>query len=220
MFPVDTLDTIAEGSTLKSHGDVKSSVGVSYAPAVQDSSDDLSHRFYTDPSMDGRWTGHRDSLNKRLTVVQKHVHTMSHGNEQNRNVGDYRRSMGLNKYWGKTRKMRVDGPSNTQPVGCNGPVICQLGRAMRGVVTQHNPVAPVHAAPHMQFSHGGVSKERVGGDVSMIGAGNTVPMDTPNNSYMNNAVGLHYVMKIGAASAYMGMEKQNFMRGMSTGGEV
>ena len=214
MFAVDTLDTIADGSTLLSHGRGTSVEKVSHTKAVQDSSDDLSHRSYTDPSMTGRWIGHLDSRNKRLTVAQKHVHKIDHVNEQNRVTGDHRRHMGYEKSAGKTKTKRVDTPSNTQPVGCNGPVICQLGRAMHGVVTQHDPDAPLHAAPHENLSHGGISNEKKVNEISMIGAGNTVPSDTPNNSPMNNAAGLHYAMKQGPASAYMGMAKQNFMQGM------
>jgi len=87
MFLGDSLDAITDGSTLVARGQKKSVDTVSYAPAVQDSSDDLSHRFYEDPSMSGRRGGHLDSKNTRLTVQQKHVHYIGHANEQNRNVG-------------------------------------------------------------------------------------------------------------------------------------
>ena len=217
MFAVDTLDTIADGSTLRSHDNRKYAEKLLHTGTGQDSSDDLSHRTYTDPSMTGRWIGHLDSRNKRLTVAQKHVHKMEHPHEHNRVVGDHRRMMGNDKSSGKTKMKRVDVPSNTQPIGCNGPVICQLGRSMRGVVTQHDPDVPVHAAPHEKLSHGGISKDKTGDEISMIGAGNTVPSDTPNNSNMNNAAGLHYAMKQGPASAYTSMVKQNFMQGMSRG---
>ena len=95
MFSVDSLDTITEGSTLVGHGRKKSADTVSYAPAVQDGSDDLSHRFYEDPSMSGRRTGHLDSRNTRQTVQQKHVPYIGHANEQNRNVGDCRRAVSM-----------------------------------------------------------------------------------------------------------------------------
>jgi hypothetical protein len=220
MFSVDSIDTITEGSTLLSHGHTKTKGVVSYAAAVQDGSDDLSNRMYDDPSMAGRWTGHMDSKNKRLTVRQKHVHHVGHSNERSRNEGQHRRMMGMDKLLGKTKTMRADTVANTQPVGCNGPVICKLGIAMRGVLTQHDSSAPVHAAPHMQFSHGGIATEKAGGDVSMIGAGGTVPADTPNNASLNSAAGLHYAMKVGPASAYTDMQKQNFMQGIATGAGV
>lgn len=220
MFSVDSIDTISEGSTLSGHGRARSRSGaVSFAPVVQDSSDDLSHRMYGDPSMAGRWTGHMDSKNKRLTVHQKHVHYIGHANEQSRNPGDYRSGVTMNKLVGKAKTTRADTVSNTQPVGCNGPVICDLGVAMRGVMMQYDSSVPVHAAPHMQFSHGGIATEKLkaGEEVSMIGAGDSVPGDTPNNDSLNNAAGLHYAMKVGPASAYTTMAKQNFMQGISTG---
>ena len=217
MFSVDSLDTITEGSTLVGHGRKKSADTVSYAPAVQDSSDDLSHRFYEDPSMSGRHAGHLDSRNTRLTVQQKHVHYIGHANEQNRNMGDYRRGVSMKKLLGDSKKKRADSVMNTQPVGCNGPVICKLGVAMQGVMIPHDVTAPVYAAPHMQFSHGGIATDKSGGKVSMIGAGGTVPGDTPKNMSLNNAVGLHYAMKISPASAYVDMRRQKLMQGITTG---
>jgi len=206
MFLGDSLDAITDGSTLVARGQKKSVDTVSYAPAVQDSSDDLSHRFYEDPSMSGRRGGHLDSKNTRLTVQQKHVHYIGHANEQNRNVGDWRRAVSMKKLLGGSKKRRPASVMNTQPIGCNGPVMCELGVAMRGVMIPHDVTAPVYAAPHMQFSHGGIATDKSGGGVSMIGAGGTVPGDTPNNESLNNAVGLHYAMKISPASAYINMK--------------
>lgn len=215
MFGVATLDTITEGSTLhKKHGTHhKKKHKSDHTAAKQNSSDTLSKRHYKDPSMDGKIVGHKDSKNTALTVPMKSVHTMSHASESSRNPGDFRSKMSMKKYHGDDIKTRSNTPFNTLPPGCMKPTMCAVGKAMQNVVTQHDPQAPVHAAPHMQFSHGGISKPAYE-SVGMIGAGGTVPKDTPNNASLNSAAGLHYAINITPGSAFNNMSRQNFMQGM------
>jgi hypothetical protein len=216
MFAVETLDHITEGSTLhKKHKKThKKKHKEDVHAAKQNSSDSLSHRHYKDPSMDGKITGHKDSKNTALTVGMKSVHTISHANESSRNAGDFRSKVSLKKYHGDSIKTRPNTPLNTQPHGCIGPTMCATGKAMQNVVTQHDPRAPVHAATHAQFSHGGIAKPAYD-TIGMIGAGGTVPKDTPNNASLNSAAGLHYAMNISPNSAFNNMSRQNFMQGMA-----
>lgn len=218
MFGVPTLDHITEGSTLHKKHETghhhKKKHGKDTHAVKQNSSDSLSQRYYKDPSMDGKITGHKDSKNKALTVGMKSVHTVSHANEKSRNAGDFRKHMSLQKYNGESINKRSDTPMNTQPVGCIGPTICPVGKAMQNVVTQHDPNAPVHAATHTHLSHGGVSTS-ANDQVGMIGAGGTVPRDTPNNVSLNSAAGLHYAINMNPGSAYNNMTRQNFMQGIA-----
>lgn len=236
MFAVNTLDTITDGSTLKyNKGKKTKKKKDDHTPATQDSSDQLNNRSYSDPLMCGKYGGHKDTKNHRLTVKNKDVHNVTHANEMSRNAGDFRKHISESKYHGDSRVMRsmsdtkprwgCNGPidwwwckpgneMNTQPPGCNGPVMCKTGKAMQGVMTPHDPNLPIHAAHHENLAHGGVARsayEKVG----MIGAGGTVPKDTPNNVDLNSAAGLHYAMNISPGNAYTNMNKQNFMQGMT-----
>ena len=219
MFAVDTLDTIAEGSTLSARnkgGHTKKKHVGDYKPARQDSSDSLQSRGYKDPMMDKRYGGHKDSKNKALTVKMKSVHTASHHNEKSHNAGDFRKHVSTAKYLGGSRNRRKQTIANTQPLGCNGPVMCEVGKVMQGVMTRHDPHAPVHAVSHEKLAHGGIAKP-VQEAPAMIGAGGAVPGDTPNNRDLNSAAGLHYAMQMtkGAGGAYNTMANKNFMQGMS-----
>lgn len=221
MFGVQTLDHITDGSTLskpdhRKHKSKKHKKGKEgdFSPVKQDSSDSLSQRHYKDHCMDGKITGHKDSKNTALTVGMKSVHTVSHANEKSRNAGDFRKHMSIQKYNGDSINKRSDTPLNTQPPGCIGPTICPVGKAMQNVVTQHDSRAPIHAATHTQFSHGSETNPTYE-QISMIGAGGTVPRDTPNNASLDNAAGLHYAINIGRGDAFTNMSRQNFMQGMA-----
>ena len=195
MFHRPTLDTIAEGSTLK---DIKVNVrSRSKYPSINGILDvpvssDARGRVYKSPMMDGRITGPKDNLNKALEVKKPRVQTIRHSVDRSYNEGDFR----LGK---KDKKvMRTGLPS--VPYGCNGPVFCPVGKAMRNVITQHDPEAPILAATHEQFSHGGVRFQRPMADTSMMGAGGALPEDGPDSKSLRNAKGLHYTTDIPAAT--------------------
>lgn len=188
-----TLDTIADGSTLehqKSERPLFASPGEKFVPMVKDS---LSQgRHYTDVMMDGRITGPKDSKNKVLQVKTPHVQTIRHSVEKSHNEGDFR----LGK---KDRPVTRKGLPLI-PVGCNGPVFCPKGIAMRNVITQHDPDVPVHAATHEQFTHGGVKFADPMKPNSMMGAAGSLPVDGPAHESLQNAQGLHYATEIPPAT--------------------
>lgn len=192
MLHQSTLDIIADGSTLKKtydHPDILPP-GEKFTPLVKHS---LSQgRQYTDVMMDGRITGPKDSKNKVLEVKTPRVQVIRHSVERSHNEGDFR----LGK---KDRPVtRVGLPEI--PVGCNGPVFCPKGIAMRNVITQHDPDVPVHAATHEQFTHGGVKFADPMKPTSMIGAAGALPSDNPDSASLRNAQGLHYAVDISPAT--------------------
>jgi len=186
MFKTDTLDTIAEGSTLRRHGalKVRGAVATQTVPRKKDS------RSYGDASGESLITGAKDTKNKRLTVKLQSVHTIRHSDEQNRVEGAWRMNVI------KKSPMKRKRQSINTPAGCNGPVICKVGIAMRNIITQHDPKAPVHAATHEQFSHGGVAFKKPVVKASMIGAGGALPTTGPEAKSLQNAVGLHYTTNV------------------------
>lgn len=220
MFAVGTLDDIAEGSTLKATKKKKKKTRIgpySFEKGNQPKSDSVGSRVYTDVCMDRTFSGHKDSKNRRLTVRSKEVHTMRHANQNNHNPGDFRSHMSDAKIQGDGKKVRSVSPRDTQPGGCNGPVMCKTGKVFQknGVVTQHDPQNPVHAATHKQFAHGGV---QFGEPISMIGASQTLPTTNPENAALNNAAGLNYAINIGKGDAIGAMHNQNFMKQVSQQG--
>ena len=211
MFAVQSLDDITEGSTLLDQKTKKQSSGMSFERSSQPKSDFVGDRVYKNHSMDRTFYGHKDSKNKRLTVRAKEVHTMRHSSEKNHSAGDYRSHVSMSKVHGDAKRRRKVFPHDTQPGGCNGPVMCNTGKAFQksGVITQHDPQNPVHAATQKQFTHGGVQFK---GEISMMGASNTLPTNNPENAALNNAAGLHYAINIGKGDAIGQMQNQNFMQ--------
>lgn len=219
-YNMATLDNISEGSTLPDTGDGGHGRGGgwSFKPASQDTTDDVSHRGYTDPSMTGTWDGPRDTKNKRLFINKpevQHLRSVVTGN--NKNAGDWRRRMDMASYNGDRRVTRQERYEDKQPVGCNGPVICKLGVQMKGVIVAHNNNLPILAAKADVFAPGGVSAPRQDDGVSMVSAGFAVPTDSADGARLNNAVGLNYAINIGPGSAVSDMQRQNFVGGVSNG---
>ena len=192
MLHQSTLDTIAEGSTLTQHKHEGRSrhttPGEKFIPLHSSSQG----RHYTDVMMDGRITGPKDSKNKVLEVKTPRVQVIRHGVEKSRNEGDFR--------LGKKDKPVTREGLPVVPVGCNGPVFCPKGIAMRNVITQHDPDAPVHAATHEQFTHGGVHFADQMKPNSMMGAAGALPVDGPEHESLQNAQGLHYATDIKPAT--------------------
>lgn len=196
MFHRPTLDTIAEGSTLRdSQVQVRSRSKYDYATGVLDvpKHSDARGRVYKSPMMDGRITGPKDNLNKALQVKTPRVQTIRHSVDRSHNEGDFR----LGK---KDRKVTRDGLPSI-PVGCNGPVFCPVGKAMRNVITQHDSEAPILAATHEQFSHGGVRFQNPMAEKSMMEAGGALPDNGPDSKSLRNAQALHYTQDIPAATS-------------------
>lgn len=211
MFAVQSLDNISEGSTLLAQKTKKQSSVMSFQRSSQPKSDFVGDRVYKNHSMDRTFHGHKDSKNTRLTVRNKEVHAMRHSSEKNHSAGDYRSHVSMSKMHGDAKRRRKILPHDTQPGGCNGPVMCKTGKAFQksGVITQHDPQNPVHAATQKQFTHGGVQFK---GEISMMGASSTLPLDNPENAALNNAAGLHYAINIGKGDAIGKMQNQNFMQ--------
>ena len=219
MFAGDTLDTIGDASTLVSRGvqDVVSRV-LSYTAATQYKSDDLSHRRYSDACMTGVWSGYRDSKNTSLYIDNDEVQTLaSVVANGNKCAGDWRRETSMASYNGHRRVKRKWGVEDSQPVGCNGPVVCTLGLKMRDVIVAHNNDLPVLAAKASAFGVGGVSNPHQDKDVSKIGAGYSVPTNGPDGSRLNNAVGLDYAINITPGKAILAMQRKNFVGGVANG---
>lgn len=211
MFHVQTLDGITEGSTLINHQAQpgRGCCDTKYMPQIS-GTDTIGARPYNDASMDGDFSGHKDTKNHRLTVKNKSVHNMRHANEKNHNSGDFRKHI---KDINRSPNSRVLNYSDSQPVGCNGPVICKLGKQMQNVITAHDPDAPVHAATHTQFAHGGVLKGNEEAPSSMLAPG-VVPTSGPDGMSLNNAAGMHYAINIGPGDAITGSQKKDFMSSM------
>jgi hypothetical protein len=213
MIKGESLDNITEGSTLssKTKSKIRQPSVYSYEKPVQPKGDLVGDRVYKNVLMDSTFSGHKDSKNKRLTVALLAVHNMRHANEKTHNLGDFRENVPLSKIFGDKIKSRVVTVRDTQPVGCNGPVMCKTGKVFQkvGVVTMHDPDNPVHAATHKQFAHGGVQFK---GEMSMMGASQTLPVTNPENASLNNAAGLHYAINIGKGDAVSKMHNQNLMQ--------
>lgn len=219
-YNMATLDNISEGSTLWDSDDGRHRRGAiwSFKPASQDTTDDVSHRGYTDPSMTGTWDGPRDTKNKRLFINKPEVQRLrSVVAGYNKNAGDWRRRMDMASYNGDRRVTRQERYEDKQPVGCNGPVICKLGVQMKDVVVAHNNNLPILAAKADVFAPGGVSAPRQNEEMSMVSAGFTVPTDSADGARLNNAVGLNYAINIGPGSAVSSMQNKNFVSGVSNG---
>lgn len=219
-YNMATLDNISEGSTLWDSDDGRHRRGAiwSFKPASQDTTDDVSHRGYTDPSMTGTWDGPRDTKNKRLFINKPEVQRLrSVVAGYNKNAGDWRRRMDMASYNGDRRVTRRERYEDKQPVGCNGPVICKLGVQMKDVVVAHNNNLPILAAKADVFAPGGVSAPRQNEEMSMVSAGFAVPTDSADGARLNNAVGLNYAINIGPGSAVSSMQNKNFVSGVSNG---
>lgn len=219
-YNMATLDNISEGSTLWDSDDGRHRRGAiwSFKPASQDTTDDVSHRGYTDPSMTGTWDGPRDTKNKRLFINKPEVQRLrSVVAGYNKNAGDWRRRMDMASYNGERRVTRRERYEDKQPVGCNGPVICKLGVQMKDVVVAHNNNLPILAAKADVFAPGGVSAPRQNEEMSMVSAGFAVPTDSADGARLNNAVGLNYAINIGPGSAVSSMQNKNFVSGVSNG---
>jgi len=190
-----SLDTIADGSTLRDpktttkrdttpifNGDVQKRVSSSTAG-----------RVYKDVMMDGRITGPKDSKNKVLEVKTPRVQTIRHSVDRSHNEGDFR--------LGKRDKRRERNGLPVVPVGCNGPVFCPMGKAMRNIVLNYDPKAAILAATHEQNAHGGVQFTDPMEPTSMIGAANALPVDGPEGKSLQNAQGLHYTKDVPNSSS-------------------
>jgi len=195
MLHSQTLDVIAEGSTLvdrpKAARQRSKYIGEKH-PLKTPKQSNARGRVFPSSMMDSRITGPRDNLNRALEVKSSRVQTIRHGNDRSHNEGDFR--LGKNDH----RKQRRGLPQ--LPVGCNGPVICPVGKAMRNVITQHDSEAPILAATHEQFSHGGVRFQNPMGETSMIEAGGALPENGPDSKSLRNAKGLHYTEDIPSAT--------------------
>lgn len=195
MLHRQTLDVIADGSTLidrpKSIRSRSEYRGEKHALKTPKHSN-ARGRFFPSSMMDSRITGPRDNLNKALEVKSSRVQTIRHSNDRSHNEGDFR----LGKY--DRYKKRRGLPQ--VPVGCNGPVICPVGKAMRNVITQHDPEAPILAATHEQFSHGGVRFQNPMAETSMMEAGGALPENGPDSKSLRNAKGLDYAEDIPSAT--------------------
>lgn len=212
MISTNTVDTITEGSTLRG-SIVKQSrrAGAGIIHNVTNTkTDDIGARVYKDVCMDSDFSGHKDDKNHRLTVKNKAVHNMRHGNQQNRNFVEFNGHMKMSHDRVNSRILNL---SDTQPAGCNGPVMCKLGKKMQNIVTQHDPKAPVHAVTHTQFSHGGIQRGSTG-NTSMMAPG-AVPVNGPEGEALNNAVGLNYAINIGPSDAIVRAQQKEFMSNMS-----
>jgi hypothetical protein len=215
-----TIDHITEGSTLPDYGGSRhTGSSSSFKQALQDTTDDVSHRGYDDPSMTGTWNGPTDTKNTRLYINNPEVQQLrSVVSGSNKNAGDWRRRMSMASYNGDRRVTRQERYEDKQPVGCNGPVICKLGLMMKDIIVAHNNNLPILAAKSDVFAPGGVSAPRQNGDVSLVSAGFAVPTDSANGgSSLNNAVGLNYAINIGPGSAVTDMQQKNFVGGISNG---
>jgi hypothetical protein len=216
----ETLENLSEGSTLQAARGHQRSNRFDYKSASRVGlTDDVCHRGYGDPSMTGTWQGRRDSKNMRLNIHKPEVQVMrsvvTQGN--NRCEGDWRRGMSMAAYNGDMIRTRVASYDDVQPVGCNGPVICDLGLKMKQVIVAHNNYLPVLAAESEAFSQGGVFVSKDVG-VSHVGAGESIPTNQDaGGSRLNNAVGLNFAITIGPGSAVSSMQKQNFVGGVSNG---
>lgn len=207
-----TLDTIAEGSTLK---DIKVNVrSRSKYPSINGILDvpansDAHGRVYGSSMMDGVITGPKDNQNMVLEVKTPRVQTIRHSDDRSRNEGDFR----LGK---KDKKVTREGLPYV-PYGCNGPVFCPVGKAMRNVITQYDSEAPILAATHEQFSHGGVQFQDPMEKTSMMEPAGALPVDGPEGKSLQNAKGLHYTEEIPPATDLV--NKAGYQSAVPFGGE-
>lgn len=195
MLHRQTLDVIAEGSTLAdkpTHRRSRSKYTGEKHPLKIPKHSNARGRVYASAMMDGRITGPRDNLNRALEVKSRRVQTMRHAVDRSHNEGDFR----LGQY--DRKAVRSGLPS--VPVGCNGPVICPIGKAMRNVITQHDSEAPILAATHEQFRHGGVRFQDPMDETSMLEAGGALPDNGPDSKSLRNAKGLHYAKDVSSAT--------------------
>lgn len=195
MLHRQTLDVIAEGSTLV---DKPSSLRPTFT-YIKDQhalkvpkKSNARGRVYRSSMMDSRIIGPKDNLNKALEVKTSRVQTMRHANDRSHNEGDFR----LGQYDRKTTRKGLP----TVPVGCHGPVICPVGKAMRNVITQHDAQAPILAATHEQFSHGGVRFQDTMQETSMMEAGGALPENGPDSKSLRNAQGLNSTKDVSSAT--------------------
>lgn len=189
-----SLDTIADGSTLR---DPKSTVKQDVVPVFsgdvqRPKASSAVGRTYKDVMMDGRITGPKDSKNKVLEVKTPRVQTIRHAVDRSHNEGDFR--------LGKRDKPRQRNGLPTIPVGCNGPVFCPMGKAMRNIVLNYDPKAAILAATHEQNAHGGVQFTDPMEPTSMVGAAGALPVDGPEGKSLQNAQGLHYTKDVPAST--------------------
>jgi hypothetical protein len=185
-----SLDTIADGSTLvdpnprktRSHDDIP------VFSVLKETNTDTNGRQYNSNMMDSRITGPKDSKNTVLEVTTPRVQTIRHAVDRSHNEGDFRLGQ-------VDRPVKRDGLP-TIPVGCNGPVYCPLGKAMRNVILNYDPEAAILAATHEQNTHGGVQFVDPMEKTSMMGAANSLPVDGPEGKSLHNAQGLEYTVDI------------------------
>lgn len=184
-----SLDTIADGSTLRDPG-VKTSTREPGTPGnlLQPKASSTVGRTYKDVMMDGRITGPKDSKNKVLEVKTPRVQTIRHAVDRSHNEGDFK--------LGKRDKPRRRTGLPIVPVGCNGPVFCPMGKAMRNIVLNYDPKAAILAATHEQNAHGGVQFTDPMEKTSMVGAAGALPVDGPEGKSLQNAQGLHYTKDV------------------------
>lgn len=190
-----SLDTIADGSTLRDPGTkVTKNVAPVFTGDVQKpKASSAVGRTYKDVMMDGRITGPRDSKNKVLEVKTPRVQTIRHAVDRSHNEGDFR--------LGKRDKPRERSGLPIVPVGCNGPVFCPVGKAMRNVILNYDPEAAILAATHERAAHGGVQVTDPMEPTSMIGAAGALPVDGPEGKSLQNAQGLHYAKDTPASTS-------------------
>jgi hypothetical protein len=212
MFP--SLDTIVEGATVLANAwSMYNKTKVLFDPPRVDTSDPITERLYSNPSMTSMLIGPKDSKNTALTV-NTGVQLVRTAWDGSRNQGDFRVNMPLAAYYGRTIRARRAVHKRSHPYGCVGPDCVGKGmtKAMKTVMLTYDPNMVVHAAPMNAFDFGGLSKSKnVGKNVSMIGAGGSVPTDSVDGARLNNSVGLNATKTTTNAKGMMKSASQKSM---------
>jgi hypothetical protein len=141
-------------------------------------------RAYGQLYLDTMQSGHKDTKNTRLTIPNRLAQTLRHSTINNRNLGDATRHMGDREY----QERRVVRPYVDYYMGGGSGYSDREDTIMR-----LDPSADLNAIKAVDFQHGGSADEIVG---TMMGAGQTVPVDNHDGANLNSAVGLHYAVDI------------------------
>mgnify|MGYP003638675980 CR=1 FL=1 len=161
-------------------------------------------RDYGKFCVDTMKSGHKDTKNTALTVPMKEVHTLRHSTKNNRNQGDASRHMGLSQY-NETRYAR---PAVDYYRG-NAVVFDKREDTMMNT-DMHSELNVMDAD---DFTHGGTRVDAI--RATMMGAGQTVPVDNLDGTNLNNSYGLHYSIDIGPGKKIGAMQKKELMQRVS-----
>jgi hypothetical protein len=202
-----TEDQLIDGTGVRARG-LRSKRRMSVFPAV--GTDDFGdNHMYGKFSADTVVRGHKDSKNTALTVEMGSVHTLRHANRNNRNEGDATRHMGMNAFsHNPVSREQFDYSYISAIKPSNKPT-----EKLSDVIIQHTPGVPLNAIDIDNFQHGGTRTDAVRG--TMIGAGNSLPIDNLDGTNINNSYGLHYAIDVGPGHNIGQLKQKELMQHMS-----